>query len=72
MAMTKKNYQAFADLMYEALQTELPAGAVNTPEQARQFLLGYITAGLESIFERDNERFDSKRFRDWCHNGTDK
>lgn len=71
MAMTRKHYREFADAVHSMLDGDLPE-SVTTPELTRYYLAGWMQSSLSEILRRDNPNFDSKRFEDWCENGTDK
>lgn len=70
MAMTKKHYQAFADLMHDVRGLEIPKEWGG--DFAATYLIGYIEERMAYLFEYDNERFDRQRFEKWCEEGTDR
>lgn len=64
MAMSKKNYQAFADILSEALR-----GIEREPNRDRRDAMlevhSTIMGDMMREFRTDNSRFDNSRFSEW-------
>ena len=57
--MSRKDYQAAADLIREQLEA-------NTNSLKARTAIKSVALGLEAIFAADNRAFDPGRFRDAC------
>ena len=68
MSMTRKNYQAFADMMAECKPDE-PHLDDWTQEQNEKDALNWmfykIMQGMCEVFKEDNPRFDAEKFAEW-------
>lgn len=55
MAMTRKNYEAVAQVLRQVRQDWKGEGDV-------QVALSYVASGLAGVFAADNQRFDRTKF----------
>jgi hypothetical protein len=65
--MTRKHYQAFADLINNAredIQCEMPV--LNYFDGGKHYTLGWIASQLAFLLEDDNPRFDRVKFLAAC------
>lgn len=64
MSMSRKQYRDMAGILRDAygehFDTEL------SPQYVQGWLVSYIAAGLATVFEADNPRFDRARFMEAC------
>ena len=68
MSMTRKHYQAFADMMAE-LKPQTVSEDYYDPATTGTYLENQmfysIMQGMGSVFKEDNPRFDEERFAKW-------
>jgi len=67
MAMTRKHYQAFADMINgarEDIQCDLPV--LDDFNGGKHYTLGWLASQIAYMFEDDNPRFDRAKFMAAC------
>jgi len=66
MAMTRKHYQAFADLINSARREINSEGIPDDFNIGKHYTIGWIASSMAFLFEDYNPRFDRKKFMEAC------
>jgi hypothetical protein len=70
MAMSKKDYQALARVLYNArdIATTTDIKAL-TPQELVSWTMGYVTSKVADVLAADNPRFNRALFLEACETG---
>jgi hypothetical protein len=70
-AMSKKDYQAIARVLYCANRNVLEANTERlTPRELATWALGNVASRIADVMAQDSPRFDRARFLEACETGT--